>query len=142
MVDKDVVYEKISQIQACLRRIQARTQGNPDTVRDIDTQDIFVLNLQRAVQSCIDLAAHIIADEGLGLPSELKENFMLLERAQIITAHLSDRLQKMVGFRNIAVHDDTAMDVDILKSVLVNDLRDLEEFYVAILQHFQLSDPS
>lgn len=141
MVDKDVVYEKIGQIQACLRRIQLRTQGNPDTVRDIDTQDIFVLNLQRAVQSCIDLAAHIIADEGLGLPSELKENFALLERAHIITPHLSDRLQKMVGFRNIAVHDYTAIDVDILKSVLVNDLRDLEEFYAGILQHFHLSDP-
>lgn len=141
MVDKDVVYEKVKQIQNCLRRINERTHGDPETLRDIDTQDIFVLNLQRAVQSCIDLAAHVIADEGLGLPSELKENFVLLERAQVIDQPLSERLQKMVGFRNIAVHDYAAINVEVLKAVLVNKhLKDLEDFYTTILQKFRLSD--
>ncbi|MBI4366086.1 MAG: DUF86 domain-containing protein [Deltaproteobacteria bacterium] len=142
MVDKDVVFEKIGQIQNGLRRIQERTQGSSESLHDIDTQDIFVLNLQRAVQSCIDLAAHIIADEGLGLPADLKENFLLLERAGLIRAAVSERLQKMVGFRNIAVHDYTAIDVTVLRAVLANNLRDLEEFYSAVLQHFHLSDPA
>lgn len=141
MVDKDVVYEKVKQIQNCLRRIHERTHGDPATLHDIDTQDIVVLNLQRAVQSCIDLAAHVIADEGLGLPSELKEHFVLLERAQVIDQPLSECLQKMVGFRNIAVHDYAAINVEVLKSVLVNKrLQDLEHFYTAILHKFQLSD--
>lgn len=138
MVDKDVVFEKIKQIQNCLRRIQEKTGGKQSSLSNIDTQDIFVLNLQRAVQASIDLAAHVIADEGLGLPSELRENFVLLERAGILTAALSNRLQKMVGFRNIAVHDYKSIDVDILKSVLGKDLMDLEAFYSAILKHFKL----
>src|SRR3989338_4282700 len=101
MVESDVVFAKVAQIQNCLRRIREKTQGNPATLDSLDVQDIFVLNLQRAVQTCIDLAAHIISDEGLGLPENLKENFKCLERAKMVTPELSEALQMMVGFRNI-----------------------------------------
>lgn len=138
MVDQDVVLEKTKQIQNCLRRIQEVTHGDPVLLNDIDNQDIFVLNLQRAVQASIDLAAHVIADEGLGLPSELKENFLILEKSGIISSELSANLQRMVGFRNIAVHDYKSIDVDVLKQVLVNHLGDLEMFYSAILKRFKL----
>lgn len=138
MVDQDVVFEKIKQIQNCLRRIQDVTQGKVDSLNNIDAQDIFVLNLQRAVQVSIDLAAHVIADEGLGLPSELKENFIILEKADVISPVLSKKLQKMVGFRNIAVHDYKSINVDILKVVLANHLSDLEDFYSAVLKYFKL----
>jgi uncharacterized protein YutE (UPF0331/DUF86 family) len=139
MVNNDIVFEKIKNIQNCLKRIQEKTKGEPQSLHDADSQDIFVLNLQRAIQSTIDLAAHVVADEGLGLPSDLKENFFLLEKAKIIPADLSTRLQKMVGFRNIAVHEYTAIDVTILESILTKDLPDLEKCYVTILKHFQLS---
>lgn len=138
MVDRDVVLEKTKQIQNCLRRIQEVTNGDPVSLNDIDNQDIFVLNLQRAVQASIDLAAHVIADEGLGLPSELKENFLIMEKNGIITRELSDNLQRMVGFRNIAVHDYKSIDVDVLKRVLVSHLGDLEMFYSAILKRITL----
>lgn len=138
MVDQDVVLEKTKQIQNCLRRIQEVTLGDPAALNDIDNQDIFVLNLQRAVLSSIDLAAHVIADEGLGLPSELKENFLILGKSGIVSSELSGNLQRMVGFRNIAVHDYKSIDVDVLKQVLVNHLGDLEMFYSAILKRFKL----
>jgi len=72
MPDRDVVLAKVSAIQKCLRRIKDITGLNPDRLDDIDVQDIFVLNLQRSIQSAIDLATHIIASEGLGIakPSE------------------------------------------------------------------------
>lgn len=139
MVNEDVVFEKIKNIQSCLKRIQEKTNGDPKTLDDMDVQDIFVLSLQRAVQSTIDLAAHIISDEGLGLPSELRENFSILEKAKIISSDLSARMQKMVGFRNVAVHDYTKINVDVLKSVLEKDLKDVEEFYSAVLKYFRMA---
>lgn len=128
MVDKDVVYAKINQIENCLKRITEKTQGDPGTLDQIDIQDIFVLNLQRAIQTCIDLAAHIVADRNLGLPSELRENFSLLEKAGLLPQDLSSRLQKMVGFRNIAVHEYSTISVNILKAILKSDLQDLKSF--------------
>lgn len=138
MVDKDIVLEKINQIQNCLKRIAEKTRNDPVTLDDFDTQDVFVLNLQRAVQSAIDLASHIVSDEGLGLPDDLKGNFTLLERAGIVDKLSSDKLKKMVGFRNIAIHDYSRINVNILKSILTKNLKDLEDFYSTVLKKFKM----
>ena len=139
MPDKDVVLAKTASIQKCLRRIKEVTGLNPDSLDEINKQDIFVLNLQRAVQSTIDLAAHVIASEGLGVPDTIRDNFLRLEQAGIIGRDLAKRMQAMVGFRNIAIHDYQAINIDILKTILGKHLKDLEEFYTVILLHFNFS---
>lgn len=138
MPDKDVVLAKVSAIQRCLKRIRETTQLKPDSLDDIDSQDIFVLNLQRAVQAAIDLATHIVASEGLGLPDTIKGNFKLLQNAGIVSDGITGKMESMVGFRNIAIHDYQTIDKGILKSILVNNLKDLEDFYTLILLHFKL----
>lgn len=139
MVDRDVVIGKISSIQRCLKRIKDITGLDPDSLDNLDTQEIVILNLQRAIQSSIDLAAHIVADESLGVPAELRENFNLLSAKGILSDELTLRLRKMVGFRNIAIHEYDTIDNDILKSILQNNLKDIEEFYVVISEYFGLS---
>jgi len=139
MPDKDVVLAKAASIQKCLRRIKEVTALKTDCLDEVDKQDIFVLNLQRAVQSAIDLAAHIIASEGLGVPETIKDNFVRLEQAGIISIDLSKKLQSMVGFRNIAIHNYQTIDIEILKTILVKHLKDLEDFYAAILMHFNFA---
>ncbi|HSB03764.1 MAG TPA: HepT-like ribonuclease domain-containing protein [Thermodesulfobacteriota bacterium] len=103
MPDRDVVLAKVAAIQKCLRRIKDVTGLDSDRLDEIDAQEIFILNLQRAVQSAIDLATHIVASEGLGIPDTIRGNFVLLERARVITKPLSKKMQSMVGFRNIAI---------------------------------------
>jgi len=136
MVDRDILLAKIASIRKCLERIRTVTGRVSESLNDPDIQDIFVLNLQRAVQAAIDLAAHQVADEKIGLPTNLKENFALLESRQIIDAQLSKRLQAMVGFRNIAVHDYQQLDLIILKSILEHRLGDLDEFVQVITKHY------
>lgn len=138
MVDKDVIFAKVSAIQKYLKRIQEVTKLNPDSLDDEIIEDVFVLNLQRAVQSCIDIAGHIVASMGLGVPNSIKENFIKLEESKIIQPELSKKLQAMVGFRNIAIHEYEKIDKAILKSILVKNLRDIEEFYTAVIKHFNL----
>jgi uncharacterized protein YutE (UPF0331/DUF86 family) len=139
MPDNDVVLAKAASIQKCLRRIKEVTGLNPDSLSEINIQDIFVLNLQRAVQSTIDLASHIMASEGLGIPDTIKDNFLRLEQAGIIGRDLSKKMQAMVGFRNIAIHDYQAINVEILKTILIQHLKDVEEFYTVILVHFNIA---
>ena len=47
--------------------------------------------------------------------------------------NLAKKMQSMVGFRNIAVHDYQALDPEVLKSVLTHHLQDFEEFYREII---------
>ena len=136
MPDKDVVMAKIAIIQRCLKRIKEITHLDPECLDDIDKQDIFVLNLQRAVQAVTDLATHIVASEGLGLPDTIEDNFNLLYEGKIIHRELAKRMEGMVGFRNIAVHNYQSLDEGILKSILGEHLADLEEFYTTVLDYF------
>ena len=134
MPDRDVVMAKVAVVQKCLRRIKDVTNLDPESLDDIDKQDIFVLNLQRAVQAVIELAVHIVASEGLGLPDAIRDNFRLLCENKIIPKDLARKMERMVGFRNIAVHDYQSINKDILKDILTKHLPNLEEFYTVILR--------
>ena len=136
MPDRDIVLAKVASIQKCLARIADVTSLDPASLDDIDRQDIFVLNLQRAIKACLDLASHVVASESLGLPETMRDNFTLLNRGGVIDQKTASNMEKMTGFRNIAIHDYKAIDLDILKSILSKDLKDLEEFYSAVLRHF------
>lgn len=140
MVDRDIVFAKINSIQRCLKRITEVTQGKPESLDNLDVEEIVTLNLQRAIQGAIDLAAHVIADEGWGIPQELRENFDLLSQENVLSDELTKRLRKMVGFRNIAVHEYQTINIEILKSIIRNNLKDLEEFYINVLRYYQLSE--
>lgn len=107
MVELDILLAKTATIQRCLARIGEVTELDQASLDDLDKQDIFVLNLQRAVQAAIDLAAHVAASEEMGIPETASGCFTLLHRGGIIGAGLLDRMTKMTGFRNIAVHDYT-----------------------------------
>jgi uncharacterized protein YutE (UPF0331/DUF86 family) len=138
MLETDVIFAKVANIQRCLKRISTITNDDPNSLDNIDKQDIFVLNLQRAIESTIDIATHIIASQGLGITTTVKENFKILNEAGIIDAELMKKMQATVGFTNIAVHDYASLDINILKSILQNNLKDIEEFYTLILKRFVL----
>jgi len=135
MFEKDAILSKISIINNCLATIKKVTNGKKESLDDIITQDVFVLNLQRAVQSCIDIASIIISTKGFKLPSKYKQSFDILSENKIIDSSLADKMKKMIGFRNIAVHDYKQLDINILKSILSNNLIDFEEFKSVIFKY-------
>lgn len=74
------------------------------------------------------------------MPQELRENFDLLNKHKILSGEQANQLRKMVGFRNIAVHEYQTIDVDILKSILKNNLKDIEQFYTTVIGHYKLTE--
>lgn len=138
MPDKDIIIEKTNNIQRCLKRIKDVTRLDPASLDSLDIQDIFVLNLQRTVQAVIDIAVHIVSDQGWGVEKILKENFSVLEKNKVINAILAEKLKKMVDFRNMAVHDYSRLDIEILKNILQNSLNDIEIFYTTIIKKYQI----
>lgn len=136
MTNRDVLIEKTNAIQNCLKRIFDTVKGDAKRLDNLDVQDIVVLNLQRAVQLAIDMASYVISAERLGVAQSLKDLFQILENHKIITKELGGKMQKMVGFRNIAVHDYQLIDPEILKSIVSHHLKDLEAFYDTILRKY------
>lgn len=59
---------------------------------------------------------------------------ILAEQANIISAELSKKLQAMVGFRNIAVHDYVRLNLEIVHSIVKNNLQDFLSFAQQVLK--------
>lgn len=134
MIKRSVLLEKFEKMDHCLQRIEGTLQGDLERLDTPDAQEIVILNLQRLTQLTIDSAAHIIKDENLGMPDFLKDYFSVLAEKGYITIDLGKRLQKMVGFRNIAVHDYDQLNIDIVKSVCKKHLVDFRDFQKELLK--------
>lgn len=133
MADRDLVLAKIATLDRCLTRIRDAREARAG-LSPLDVQDITVLNLQRAVQAMIDLAAHVVASEGLGTPDSLGASFTLLEQASWIDAGLADSMRRMTGFRNVAVHEYRRLDPAILEAIVRDRLGDLRRFAAAVTE--------
>lgn len=119
----DIILNKTAIIDRCIHRIKEEYAGDEvNLYKNFTKQDSIILNLQRICEACVDLAMHITSVKKLGLPQDSKEVFELLEKSKIISRELSDQLKKMVGFRNIAVHDYQELNLDVVKDVIENRL--------------------
>ena len=137
MKNRDAVLGKISNIRNCLASIKRATNLDPNSLDDMIKQDVFVLNLERAIQAAIDMANLLIAQNGWELPRSYKHGFYILEKNQVLTSELSRQMSAMAGFRNIAVHDYAKLDINIMKSILTKNLVDIEDFCTAIYRSIQ-----
>ena len=131
----DVILNKAASIERCLRRITEEFAGDRQNLAANQTkQDAIVLNLQRACETAIDLAMYVISQRRLGLPQESRDAFALLQTAGILPAELAARMQRMVGFRNVAVHEYTRLNLDIVLTIITKHLDDFRTFSSTIVK--------
>ncbi|MBI5500889.1 MAG: DUF86 domain-containing protein [Deltaproteobacteria bacterium] len=129
MVDPDVLRAKTTAVRHHVARIRRRLPLSADTLdADEDLRDILLLNLQQAIQGCIDLAIHVCADENLGPAENPAAAFALLAGAGRIPADLSLRLASASGLRNLIVHRYGDLRTSQIVEGLDRDLADLERF--------------
>ena len=128
MENKAVILNKYESIERCINRINEEYQGNSKNLEDYTKADSIILNLQRACELVIDIAAYIVSSRKLGIPQSKKDNFELLLKNNLISKETFKNMKGMIGFRNIAVHDYQDIDDDILIDVIENHLNDLKEF--------------
>ncbi|MDP2319038.1 MAG: DUF86 domain-containing protein [Acidobacteriota bacterium] len=131
----DVLLNKAAAIERAVARAREEYAGDDaNLMRNQTRQDAIILNLQRACESSIDAAMHLVRVHRLGIPQETREAFDLLERAGHLDPSLATRLRKMVGFRNVAVHDYQKLNLDVVRAILVERLDDFLEFTRLLLR--------
>jgi uncharacterized protein YutE (UPF0331/DUF86 family) len=132
-MDRDLIETKLESLRRCVERVTAKTPSTAEQLaRDADAQDVIALNLQRAVQLCVDLAAHVIADTDARPPTTMAEHFEVLAQLKVINPALAERMIKAVGFRNIAVHSYQNIDWRIVFQICTHHLIDFKQFAQAI----------
>lgn len=128
----DIIINKIITITRCIKRI-IDVYGDGETFKqDYTKQDSVILNLQRCCEAAIDIANHINRQQQYGLPQSSRDSFTLLAQNNHIAQSLAENLKKMVGLRNIAVHDYQELNLDIVVYVIQHHLQDFEQFIETI----------
>lgn len=133
-MDRPLIEQKLEALRRCVVRIRTRCPANATLLaNDVDAQDILSLNLTRAVQLSVDIAAHWVAGHAeLAAPATMGEAFARLAEGKLIDADLALRLRKAVGFRNLAVHNYEAINWDIVFAICQARLPDFEAFAQAV----------
>lgn len=120
---------KLEALRHCLQRVRdTRPASASALAANEDLQDVLVLNLSRAVQLCVDIAAHMLARSTQAVPATMGETFSSLAASGMLELELATRLRRAVGFRNIAVHNYERIDWDIVFALTGESLGDFEQF--------------
>ncbi len=133
----DVIISKIESMERCISRIYEEYDGNRLNLGNYTKQDSIVLNIQRACELAIDIGNYIISMNKFRTPRVSRDVFIILMENNVIGQSLSINLQKMVGFRNIAVHDYQQINVAILESIINHNLEDFKKFTSSALSYME-----
>ncbi len=102
-------------------------------ITSLTRQDAAILNIQRACEAALDMGQHLIRRERLGVPQSARDVFTLLAQGGWIDAALADKLKRMVGFRNIAVHDYQSLQLPITVAIIETHLDEFLDYSRSLL---------
>lgn len=134
-----VAARRVAELLARIERVRALTPADLDTFqRERIAAEALILNLYLALQATTDLALHLVAERGLGVPASARDAFFVLERAAFVSPELARRLAAAVGLRNRIAHQYGTLDLARVFEAAREDIGDLEAFAAIAAKAFQL----
>lgn len=125
----DVIINKVASLERCIERIRTVYSGTESNLyQDLTMQDSILLNLQRACEFSIDLAMHVVRKRKLGVPQDSRDALDILQAHSLLGEPLTTAMKRMVGFRNVAIHEYDKLNLDIVKSIITTKLDDILKF--------------
>jgi uncharacterized protein YutE (UPF0331/DUF86 family) len=133
-INKDLIAKKLDFLDHVLTKIEKAEYEMEEFVENPDVHDLITFRLQQAVETCIDIAVHIIAEMKLLRKETAKDAFILLGEKKIITRELSKHMGKAADFRNRVVHGYNDFDFKLLFKDYKDDIKDLRNFGAQIIE--------
>lgn len=134
MVDEALLLRKISEVETYLVQVgEYRNIHLDEYQQDWKVQRIVERTLQMMIETCVDIAGHIISDKGFRIPLSYADAFKVLKENGLLSAQLCAHMEKMVKFRNVIVHQYDKVDAEIVIGILKKNLEDFLSYKKAIV---------
>ncbi len=134
MVDKNLLLRKLSELETYYDQIKEYSDITVDNYKsDWKIQRIIERTLQIMIETCVDVANHIISDKKMRPPISYADAFRILFENNIIETELLDIMEKMAKFRNIVVHQYEDVNAEIVSVIIIKHLGDFLKYKEAIL---------
>jgi uncharacterized protein YutE (UPF0331/DUF86 family) len=129
MVDRDLIAAKLAELADRIARVRTRCPPTAAALRDDrDALDVVSFNLMLAVQSCADIASHVIADQGWPPASNLAGGFNRLRDEHVLSPATAASLCKAVGLRNVVAHGYAGINPAMVHAAAIDGVQDLDDF--------------
>lgn len=136
-VDKDKLRSKLQHVREAVRRLEdIRSRGREAFINEWLLQAAAERSLQVAVEAVLDIANHIVAQEGWGLPGSYREALEILLREGVLPQEKAQDFLQMVSFRNRIVHLYDQVDPETVFTIIEHNLGDLEVMIRAVVQRY------
>jgi uncharacterized protein YutE (UPF0331/DUF86 family) len=134
MLDRERILARLDELDRYLGELHTIEPKSFDEFQEIEKKRACERLLQISVEALIDICHLFVTGLKLGLPAEEEDLFEKLERAEIISPPLKEKLKVMKGFRNILVHEYGEVDDKIVYQAVKTRLGDFETFKQEILK--------
>jgi uncharacterized protein YutE (UPF0331/DUF86 family) len=142
-VDPAVVRERLLLLAEYIEDLQEfSTFSLEDLIRDKRDRRYLERTLQLAIEACLDIGSHLIAELRFREPEDNRDIFRILVENGILGPEKRDDLTRMAGFRNVLVHDYARLDPAKLHWAVSHGLADLRYFAREIKDRFIDLPPS
>src|SRR3989304_845564 len=138
LVDKALLLRKISELETYQKQIREFSDITLQNYKeDWKTQRVVERTLQMMIETCADIANHIISDAGMRVPTGYSDTFKVLFENNFIDRELFPIMEKMAKFRNIIIHQYEEVDAEIVIAILKKHLPDFERYKEAVLAYLK-----
>jgi uncharacterized protein YutE (UPF0331/DUF86 family) len=135
MVDEALILRKLNELDQYCSQLKEYENTTADQYSDDwKIQRIIERTLQMMIETCADIAGHIIADREFRIPTSYADTFKVLLEEKILDRKLYAIMEKIAKFRNIVVHQYDEVDAEIVTAILKNDLTDFNSYKQAIIR--------
>jgi uncharacterized protein YutE (UPF0331/DUF86 family) len=129
MVDANVVASKLRELDERIARVRAHLPAESSALAaNRDALELVSFNLMLAVQACLDIASHLIADEAWPPASSLADAFQRLGEQGVVAPATAAALRRAAGLRNLIAHGYAEANPDLLYAAASSGLPDLQRF--------------
>ena len=133
MVRPDVAARKIARASVWLDDADAvLSRPVDDFVNAAKDRDLAAFYLLLAIQECIDLAAHWVADAGWTAPDDAASTFDVLAEREVIDRDLAAALRLATGLRNRIAHGYAMLDYRRIHADSRTGIQALRRFLTAV----------
>ncbi|MDA8336652.1 MAG: DUF86 domain-containing protein [Peptococcaceae bacterium] len=137
MVDKEFLAERVKLLTGYIEDLEEEAGvGLKEIKEDKRIRRYVERTLHLAVEACLDIGNHLIADLGLREPETYKDIMVILTEAGYLPKEKIRQFKDMAGFRNVIVHDYTRVDPVIVYGILKKDLISFRLFAGMVKKNF------
>ncbi|HPA72868.1 MAG TPA: DUF86 domain-containing protein [Spirochaetota bacterium] len=140
MVNRDTVEKAIETISLNVKELRRADDIDWNKYRtDIRARRFVERSLQVIIEACLDIAHHIISDDGMREPVSYRDAFAVLGENGILPQGEIDKYEKIAMFRNLLVHYYEKVDDEIVFGIFRKNLGDFDGFVGHVLAYLERS---